>query len=158
MEESSSSDSESDPLLSLDIHNIRGALHRRLFHIDILSQCLCIPSKTAVLILLWTLAVIVPFTPCTVTDSVSEAVEVIGQQTHTEHSFIEKGGTIKIIFLSYLGFVVASLFYPIAGFVADVHIGRYKAVIISLILLLCEVLCFSCNGFNFVLFSCYHTR
>ena len=45
------------------------------------------------------------------------------------------------IFLTYLLFVLLLLVYPVAGFVADVCCGRYRAVIISLCFLLCGLAC-----------------
>ena len=144
MNQSFSSDSETEPLLS-PLPQMRASVHRRLFYINIVPRGLCLPSKTAILILLWTLVVSAIYS--TVTDSVGVAVEIVSNKTHGDIiNSVGKGGTNKIIFLTYLGFVLASLFYPLTGFVADVHIGRYKAVIISLLLLLCAVLCFSMDS------------
>ena len=47
------------------------------------------------------------------------------------------------IFLAYLTFVLLHLLYPVAGFVADVCCGRYRAVMISLCFLLCGLACFA---------------
>ena len=144
MDQSFSSDSETEPLLS-PMPKVRATIRRRLFYVNLIPRGLCLPSKTAVLVLLWTLVVSAIYS--TVTESVGVAVEIVS--TKRQIHFINdmgKGGISKTVFLTYLSFVLASLFYPFAGYLADVHIGRYKAVIISLGLLVCAVLCFSMDS------------
>jgi peptide/histidine transporter 3/4 len=144
MDQSFSSDSESEPLLST-LPKVSVPIRRRLFYVNLLPRGLCLPSKTAVLVLLWTLIVSAIYS--TVTDSVAVAVEIVSNKTHFHNNIITgEGGTSITVFLTYLSFVLASLFYPFTGYVADVHIGRYKAVIISLILLLCAAVCFSMDA------------
>lgn len=139
MDQSFSSDSETEPLLS-PMPKVRATIRRRLFYMNLVPRGLCLPSKTTVLILFWTLVVSAIYS--TVTESAGVTVEIMSNKTHIHF----KGGISKTVFLSYLGFVLASLFYPFAGYLADVHIGRYKAVIISLLLLVCAVLCFSMDS------------
>ena len=142
MDQSYSSESETEPLLST-LPKVSATIRRRLFYINLIPRGLCLPSKTAVLILLWTLVVSAIYS--TVTESVALAEEIVSN-TSPSHILVGKGGTGKAVFFTYLSFVLASLFYPFTGYMADVHIGRYKAVIISLILLLCTVLCFSMDA------------
>ena len=142
MDQSFSSDSETEPLLS-PLPKVTATIRRRLFYMNLLPRGLCLPSKTAVLILLWTLVVSAIYS--TVTDSVAVAVEILSNKIHV-HFIRERRGPSITVFLTYLSFVLASIFYPFTGYMADVHIGRYKAVIISLILLLCAALCFSMDS------------
>lgn len=139
MDQSVGSDSETERLLS----KVSVPIRSRLFYVNLRPRGLCLPSKTALLILLWTLVVSAIYS--TVTDSVAVAVETVGYKIHNVIDAGE-GGTSKVVFLTYLSFVLASLFYPFTGYVADVHIGRYKAVVISLILLLCAAVCFSMDA------------
>ena len=141
MDQSISSDSETDPLLP-PLPQMRASVHKRLFYVNLLPRDLCLQSKTALLILLWTLVVSAIYS--TVTDSVGIAVQTVSNKIHD--TIMRGGGTNEDIFVSYFSFVLASLFYPLAGFVADVCIGCYRAVIISLVLLLCAVLCFSMDS------------
>ena len=145
MDQSISSDSETVPLLP-PLPQMRASVHKRLVYVNLLPRGLCLPSTTAVLILLWTLVVSAIYS--TVTDGVGIASNFVSKKIHTHNL---KGGTNEKIFFSYLGFVLASLFYPLAGFVADVCIGRYRAVIISLLLLLCALLSFSLDSILYLL-------
>ncbi len=140
MDQSFSSDSEAEPLLST-LPKVSVPIRRRLFYVNLLPRGLCLPSKTAVLVLLWTLVVSAIYS--TVTDSVAVAVETVSYKIH---SHITMRGKSITVFFTYLSFVLASLFFPLTGYMADVHIGRYKAVIISLILLLCAAVCFSMDA------------
>ena len=141
MDQSISSDSETDPLLP-PLPQMRASIHKRLYYVNLFPRGLCLPSKTVLLILLWTLVVSAIYS--TVTDSVGIAVQTVSKKIHD--TIMRGGGTNEDIFVSYFSFVLASLFYPLAGFVADVCIGRYRTVIISLVLLLCAVLCFSMDS------------
>ena len=86
---------------------------------------LCLPSKAAILILLWTAIVGVTYHNLVG----FSAVAVLGiQQPNTTFSMYEP--------LPYAILALVMMFYPLSGFIADVCCGRLKAVIISLICIL----------------------
>ena len=86
---------------------------------------LCLPSKAAILILLWTVIVGVTYHNLVG----FSAVAVLGiQQPNTIFSMYEP--------LPYAILALVMMFYPLSGFIADVCCGRLKAVIISLICIL----------------------
>lgn len=69
-----------------------------------------------------------------VTESVGIAAQILSHKIH----IIPGNDSVDLnekVFFAYFGFALGSLFYPLAGFVADVCIGRYKAVIFSLLVL-----------------------
>ena len=49
-----------------------------------------------------------------------------------EHNF-----EVKNVFCIHLLLILASVFYPISGFIADIRLGRYRVVIFSLVFILC---------------------
>ena len=86
---------------------------------------LCLPSKAAILILLWTAIVGVTYHNLVG----FFAVAVLGiQRPNTTLSVYEP--------LPYAILALVMMFYPLSGFIADVCCGRLKAVIISLICIL----------------------
>ena len=86
---------------------------------------LCLPSKAAILILLWTAIVGVTYHNLVG----FFAVLVLGiQRPNTTLSVYEP--------LSYAILALVMMFYPLSGFIADVCCGRLKAVVISLFLML----------------------
>ena len=86
---------------------------------------LCLPSKAAILILLWT--VIVGVTYYNLIGFFAVLVLDI-HQPNTTLSVYEP--------LPYAILALVMMFYPLSGFIADVCCGRLKAVIISLICIL----------------------
>ena len=117
---------ESVPLLSTE-ETYSSKLKFRLSLINIIPRQLCLPSKAAVIILLWTAVVSAIYKT-----SVEEALYIIG----TSHFDRELEDNLGIL-LVYIVFVFVYLLYPLAGFIADVCCGRHKTVIVSLCLLLC---------------------
>ena len=90
------------------------------------SKYLCLPSKAAILILLWTIVVgatyhnVVGFS----------ALLVLSNPTpNTTLSEYEP--------LPYAILTIVMMFYPLSGFIADICCGRLKIVIVSLMFLLC---------------------
>ena len=141
------SDSESEPLLCQPpkvskpkpVHFI----HERLFYVNCLPRKLCVPSKPAILILFWT--VVVSAIYALVTESVGYAAQILSHKIH----IIPHADSVDLnekVFFSYSGFALGSIFYPLAGFVADVCIGRYRAVIFSLLILVSAFLFLSINS------------
>ena len=94
------------------------------------SKHLCLPSKAAILILLWTIIVGAMY-HCLV--GLSAILVMSIQQPNTILSVYEP--------LPYAILAIVMMFYPLSGFIADVCCGRLKTVVISLIsLLICWVL------------------
>ena len=88
-----------------------------------LSHHLCIPSKAAILILLWTAVVGTLY------------YYLLGVAVAITDS--NKGISISVYdSLTYAIFAFVMTFYPLNGFIADVCCGRLKTVIASLIFLL----------------------
>ena len=86
---------------------------------------LCLPSKAAILILLWTAIVGVTYHNLVG----FFAIIVLGiQRPNTTLSVYEP--------LPYAILALVMIFYPLSGFIADVCCGRLKAVVISLFLML----------------------
>ena len=87
---------------------------------------LCLPSKAAALILLWTANVGMMYH--TVMTTVSAVVALFIQQPNSALSMCAP--------LPYALFAIVMMFYPLSGFIADVCCGRLKTVVVSLVLLL----------------------
>jgi peptide/histidine transporter 3/4 len=130
---------ETQPLLS-PLQSSSGAyinFRERLVRVNCLPRGLCLPSKAAVLILIWTLIVSAIYK--TAEEGTTYAVYRLKESEKTHFHFLAVNHSD--IFLTYLIFVLLLLVYPVAGFVADVCCGRYRAVIISLCFLLCGLAC-----------------
>ena len=87
---------------------------------------LCLPSKAATLILLWT--AIVGAMYYTFMDSAA-AIEIDRSQINSRITII----LYEPLLYAILAFVM--MLYPLSGFIADVCCGRLKTVVISLIVL-----------------------
>ena len=91
---------------------------------------LCLPSKAAILILLWTAIVGAMYHYLV---GLSAILVMCIQQPNTTLSQYEP--------LPYALLALVMMLYPLSGFIADVCCGRLKIVVISLIsLLICGVL------------------
>ena len=108
-----------------------------LVRVNCLPRGLCLPSKAAVLILIWTLIVSAIYK--TAEEGTTYTVYRLKESEKTHFHFLAVNHSD--IFITYLIFVLLLLVYPLAGFVADVCCGRYRAVIISLCFLLCGLAC-----------------
>ena len=131
---------ETQPLLSPLQSSSSGtyiSLRVRLARVNCLPRGLCLPSKAAVLILIWTLVVSAIYK--TAEEGTRYSVNRLQNSEKTHFHFLAINHSN--IFLTYLIFVLLLLVYPLAGFVADVCCGRYRAVIISLCFLLCGLAC-----------------
>ena len=144
MEDNWSSDNElTEPSAALESASLltsykaaKLTFRERLGHANFRPKGLCLPSKAAVLILVWMLVVSAIYS--TIQDGTLAAIS-INRKTATQNSDL---------LLTYLVFVLMSMLYPFAGFIADVCCGRYKTVIVSLCFLLCG---FACIGLTIVL-------
>ena len=86
---------------------------------------LCLPSKAAILILLWTIIVGAMYY---IFVGFAAVLEIGRSQINTNFSVYDS--------LPYAIFATVMMFYPLSGFIADVCCGRLKTVVISLIILL----------------------
>ena len=94
------------------------------------SKHCCLPSKAAILILLWTIIV-----GATYHNFVGLSSWLITNDPHP--------GTILAVYapLPYATLALIMMFYPLSGFIADVCCGRLKTVVVSLgFLLSCLIL------------------
>ena len=94
------------------------------------SKHLCLPSKAAILILLWTIVVGVAYH-----SFVGLSAMVVITNSHPNTIFTEYEP------LPYAILALVMMFYPLSGFIADVCCGRLKTVVVSLgFLLSCMIL------------------
>ena len=94
------------------------------------SRHLCLPSKAAILILLWTF-----LAGITYHNFVGISAQIIMNATTLKSSLSEYEP------LPYAIMALVMMFYPLSGLIADVYCGRLKAVVVGLIFLLsCEIL------------------
>ncbi len=89
------------------------------------SKHLCLPSKAAILILLWTAIVGAMYY---VFMGLAVALEIFRSKSGINFSVYDS--------LLYAILALVMMFYPLSGFFADVCCGRLKIVIISLVILL----------------------
>ena len=90
------------------------------------SKHLCLPSKAAILILLWTIIVGAIY------------YNLVGFSALIVMSIIAPPNTVLSQYepLPYAILAMVMMFYPLSGFIADVCCGRLKTVVVSLIFLL----------------------
>ena len=116
-----------EPLLSPLEDNKR--CHESLqhwFRTYCLTKRLCLPSKAAILILLWTALVGVVYQQLR-----STAVALIDNSEHNASHYNS---------LCYAVLALVMVFYPLSGFVADIYCGRCKCIIFSLWIFLIALL------------------
>ena len=89
------------------------------------SKCLCLPSKAAILILLWTIIV----------GAMYHNIVGISAILVLSNS-IPNGILSQYEPLPYALLAIMMMFYPLSGFIADVCCGRLKTVVVSLLFLL----------------------
>ena len=115
------------PLL-ISSRSLKLTFREKLAQANCLPRRLCLPSKAAVLTLFWTVVVSAIYTTVQ-----KDTVTIVIRLREIEHPAIQKFDLL----IMYLVYVVISLLYPLAGFLADIRYGRYRTVIASLCLLLC---------------------
>ena len=91
---------------------------------------LCLPSKAAVLIIIWTTVVGAAFS--FIKDFMAFFV------VSSKYSHIHDVGTVDLI--PYAILAVMMMFYPLSGFIADVWCGRFKTVMVSMSLIFISLL------------------
>ena len=96
---------------------------------------LCLPSKAAVLILLLTSIVGVI---CSVGVVALGLLHVNSSNWNTHTSSISFFSS-----LPYAFFALMMMFYPLSGFIADICCGRFKTIVVSLIIFTISILLFS---------------
>lgn len=137
MAQLATSQAETQPLLS---PISAPTLQERIAQASILPRHLCLPSKAAVLILVWSGIVGAAYTlSMDATVAVGVALNVNeGKYLHHFDNVI-----IVNILIPYLCLAVVMLLYPLSGFMADIYCGRYKCVMLSLCILTCSLACFT---------------
>ena len=111
-------------------HSPLGVCLWRLSHRVYRLRYLCLPSKAAILILLWT--AVVGAVNTTVIGAVVSEID--------SNSLI-KGVSISISdSLPYASLAVIMMFYPVSGFIADICCGRFRTVMLGLISVLISLL------------------
>ena len=98
---------------------------------------LCLPSKAAILILLLASVVGVMYSIGVV------AFGLLHVNDSNWNAHISSMNTSLFSFLSYAFYALMMMFYPLSGFIADVCCGRFKTVVVSLIIFTISVLLFS---------------
>ena len=94
-----------------------------------LCKLLCVPSKAAILIIIWTATV----------GMLYNILLVIA--VAMTYSNIQPGVSISIFdSITYATLAIIMMFYPLSGFIADVYCGRLRTVVISMGLLFCSVI------------------
>ena len=133
-----SSRSESQPLLSpVEAPTIK----KRLSQACISPTHLCLPSKAAILILLWS-AIVGAMNTLATDTTVAVGVALQNVQVHGHNL----DNILLNVLIPYLCTALVMLLYPVGGFVADIWCGRYKSVMISLCVLACSFGCFTIGG------------
>ena len=118
------------------------SFRERFVRLCVSPRTLCLPSKAAVLILVWALVVGAMYTLILdfslVLGVVGKDFKFNGNKYHF-HIFLN-------VLVPYACVAFVMLLYPLSGYVADVCCGRYKTVIASLMMLICSIGClaFTC--------------
>ena len=120
---------ESHPLLPAGQHPIHITFKEKLARANFLPRKLYLPSKSAVLILFWSLLVGAIYMTAKEGTEFSAKLFVLQRGLKDFHGYD--------ILLTRLIFVLVFLLYPFAGFLADVCYGRYRVIMVSLCLLAC---------------------
>ena len=122
--------SESQPLLSHQNTRSYNQSLRKKIAKKCLSNHLCLPSKAAILLILWITWI------GTIQTLITTTVE---EYTMTApHPY--KENTSKIIVVLYAFLAVVMIIYPVSGFIADFCCGRYKIIMISISILTVAIL------------------
>ena len=126
------SPAETQPLLS---PVAMPTLRERLNQACALPRHLCLPSKAAVLILLWSAIVGTAYSLAT---DATVAIGIVLAQDK-----IKFNNVLINILIPYVCLALVMLLYPLSGFMADIWCGRYKSVIISMCILMCSFIGFA---------------
>ena len=120
--------SDSQPLLPI-AQPIQVTFKEKLARVSFLPRKLHLPSKSAVLILFWSLLVGAIYMTAKEGTNFAAKLFVLQRGLEDFHGYD--------ILLTQLVFVLVFLLYPFAGFLADVCYGRYRIIMVSLYLLAC---------------------
>ena len=127
-----SSPAETQPLLS---PIAMPTLRERLNQACVLPRHLCLPSKAAVLILFWSAIV---GTAYALAMDATVAIGVVLTNDKINGHKLDNNILINVL-VPYVCLALVMLLYPLSGFMADIWCGRYKAVIISMCILMCSL-------------------
>ena len=92
-------------------------------------QSLCVPSKAAILIIIWTATFGLLYN---ILLTLAVAVTYSNSQAGISISLFDS--------ITYAILAIVMMFYPLSGFIADVYCGRLRTVFISLCLLFSYVI------------------
>ena len=92
-------------------------------------KLLCVPSKTAILIIIWT---------ATIGMLYNVILDIAMAMIYSNVQGGISTSTFDSLMYAILGFVM--MFYPLSGFIAGVYCGRLRTVFISMCLLFCYVI------------------
>ena len=128
-----SSQDETRPLLSpIEAPSMR----KRISQACVSPTHLCLPSKAAILILIWS-AIVGAMNTLGMDTTVA-----VGVALKEVEFFGQKFNNILLnVLVPYLCTALVMLLYPLGGFVADIWCGRYKSVMLSLCILACSFGC-----------------
>ena len=122
--------------------------HSRLNQFFCLPCNICIKSKAAILILVW--SVVIGAVYLALLSGFGVIGFVLQNQEHRFHTSMQSLEKIVIpvitVLVAYAFLALILLLYPISGYLADIHCGRYKAVTLSFLLIWVAMLLLSAAG------------
>ena len=95
------------------------------------SRHLCLPSKAAILILLWTVIVGTMYHTLVGTSAFFVMIFPVSNNPSSVHMYEP---------IPYAVLALVMMFYPLSGFIADVCCGRLKTVVVSLLFVLLSMI------------------
>ena len=130
---------ERSPLLSERVTSTSSNTHHQCY--PLIRQHLCLPSKAAILILLWTAVIGIVY----------HAVIECSLLLFSVNSIREKNvSTLASIPFAILA--LSMMFYPLSGFLADVCCGRFRTIMASLIIVTISIFLLFCTSLLLSLF------
>ena len=134
-----SSSGELSPLLSERFNSTSSNIYHQ--YCPQIRQHLCLPSKAAVLILLWTAVIGIVY----------HAVIGCILLLFSVNSVREKNVS-TLASIPFAIFTLSMMFYPLSGFLADVCCGRFRTIMTSLIIVTISIFLLFCTSLLLSLF------
>ena len=145
---SSTNESKMSTSLLSSTDESQGA-HSLLRQLSCLPCNVCVKSKAAILILVW--SVVIGAVYLGLLSGFGVLGFVLQNQDHYLHvhmpSSVKFVVPVYTVLAAYAFLALILLLYPISGYIADIHCGRYKAVTISFLLIWVAMLFLSAAGF-----------
>ena len=108
-------------------------------------KLLCVPSKAAILIIIWTATVGMLHNIFLL---LAVAITYSNTQTGISISMFDS--------LTYAILAIIMMFYPLSGFIADVYCGQLRTVVVSLCLLFCFLIITCLMELIIILYAPHH--